>query len=78
MRKREVKLIITFHTTTAAIEMEQICKKENGDGRLIPVPKEITAGCGLAWCAPLSSERRLRTLMQDHGIVCQGIYECMV
>ena len=77
IRKTE-KLVITFHTTTAAMAMENLCKKVGADGRIIPVPGSISADCGLAWCASLASEDALLTLMADAGITCQGIYRCMV
>ena len=48
MRKKELKTVITFETTTQAIGMESACKEYQIEGRLIPVPKEITAGCGMA------------------------------
>ena len=47
MRAKELKLIVTFHTTTAAMAMEKACAAAGIPGRLIPVPREITAGCGL-------------------------------
>lgn len=77
IRKTE-KLVITFHTTTAAMAMERICKETHADGRLIPVPGTISADCGLAWCANLDSEEPLNVLMKEHGIVPQGIHRCMV
>lgn len=49
MRKKELSLIISFATTTEAMHMEKYCKQEQLAGRLIPIPREITAGCGLAW-----------------------------
>lgn len=73
-----MKLVITFHTTTAAMAMENACKAKGADGRLIPVPKIISAGCGLAWCARLESEAALRELMQEHDITCQEIHQCLV
>ena len=45
MIKRQNKLVITFHTTTAAMAMERICKECGADGRLIPVPGSISADC---------------------------------
>ena len=48
MLKKELKLIITFHTTAEAIAMEKKSKAQGVAGRLIPVPREISAGCGLA------------------------------
>lgn len=73
-----MKLVITFHTTTEAMAMEQACKETGADGRLIPVPRAISAGCGLAWCAKLESETALRKLMEEKGIVPQEIQECLV
>ena len=49
IRKTE-KLVITFYTTTAAMAMEHLCKATGADGRIIPVPSNISADCGLAWC----------------------------
>ena len=41
-------LLITFHTTSEAMAMEQRCQEAGLAGRLIPVPRTITADCGLA------------------------------
>jgi len=78
MIRKEMKLIITFHTTTEAMAMEKVCKENGADGRLIPVPRAISAGCGLAWCAKLESEEALRKLMQEKGIVPQAVQEYLV
>lgn len=48
MRKKELKLVITFHTTADAMAMEKECKKVGAQGRMIPVPRSISAGCGLS------------------------------
>ena len=56
MRAKELKLIITFHTTADAMGMEKACKEANAPGRLIPVPRAISSGCGLAWCANLEEK----------------------
>lgn len=49
MRKRTLKTVIAFYTTADAMETEEIFNKHNINGRLIPVPREISAGCGIAW-----------------------------
>ena len=51
MREKKRWLIITFHTTAAAIAMEKLCRAKGLPGRLIPVPRELTADCGMAWRA---------------------------
>ena len=78
MIKRTEKLVITFHTTTAAMAMEHCCRENSLDGRLIPVPGTISAGCGLAWCAGLEHEAVLRNCMDGYGIEFQGVYRCLI
>ena len=56
MREKKPALIITFPSTAAAMEAESFCLEQGLPGRIIPVPREITAGCGLAWRAPPEAE----------------------
>ena len=49
MKEKVLTTVVTFETTTQAIAMERECKKNKFTGRLIPVPREISASCGLAW-----------------------------
>ena len=78
MLQKNEKVVITFRTTTDAMAMETQCKARGADGRLIPVPGEITADCGLAWCAEPDREEALRMLMADACIPFQGVYRLMV
>lgn len=52
MRKKERRSVVTFETTTEAMAFEAAAREKNMEGRLIPVPREITAGCGLSFSAP--------------------------
>ena len=58
--------------------MEKACRELDVPGRLIPVPREISAGCGLAWCAPLTERERLTGVMAEHGIEQEDLHECML
>lgn len=78
MIRKSEKLIITFHTTAAAMAMEAACKAESAPGRLIPVPGSISADCGLAWCADLFQEETLLSLMARSHIPHQEIHRCLV
>ncbi len=49
MRTKKKFIVIAFETTTQAMAMEKMCGEENIRGRLIPLPPQIDAGCGLAW-----------------------------
>ena len=68
MLKKKPALIITFATTTQAMAMESFCARENLPGRLIPVPREITAGCGLSWKAQPETQAVLLEAMTRAGM----------
>ena len=68
MLEKKLTLIITFATTTQAMAMEKFCAEENLPGRLIPVPRQITAGCGLAWKTEPSEKEHFMQALADAGI----------
>lgn len=74
MRHRQPRLIVTFETTAMALKMEKVCRAADAPGRLIPVPREITAGCGLAWMAEPEQAERLKAAMQDGDVIPQEIH----
>ena len=75
MRKKELKLVVTFHTTADAMAMEKACKEKGTPGRIIPVPREISAGCGLAWCAEITDKEEILEAMKQSGIEQEEIHE---
>ena len=78
MRKKELKLIVTFHTTADAMAMEKSCKENHVPGRLIPVPRIISAGCGLAWCAEPDDREAVEGVLNEVGIREEEMHECMI
>ena len=75
MREKKRWLIITFHTTAAAIAMEKLCRAKGLPGRLIPVPRELTADCGMAWRAEIDRRAALEALAAGEGLEVEGFYE---
>jgi hypothetical protein len=75
MAGKVTRLVAAFNTTTAAISMERECKAAQLEGRLIPVPRQISSSCGLAWMAPLSARESLEALCAEKGIETAGWYE---
>ena len=75
MRKKELRAIVTFKHTTSAMAFENLCKENRVEGRIIPVPRCITAGCGLCWCAPPQTKESLIDMMKQHHIDYDQIYE---
>ncbi len=78
MRKKELRLVITFHTTAEAIAMETVCRKEDIPGRLIPVPRQISAGCGLSWSMPPSWRENMMGIMGRQGLGYQTMGEYLI
>lgn len=74
MRQKEEKCVVTFRTTAAAMEMERTCKAAGVPGRLIPVPRTITAGCGMCWAAPPAAREAVEELVMARHLMIDGIY----
>ena len=53
MLQKKTWLLVTFYTTAGVMALESACKAAGLPGRIVPVPRSITADCGLAWrCEP--------------------------
>lgn len=68
MRQKKEALVITFSATTDAMAMERYCIEHELPGRLIPVPREIKAGCGLAWKTLPEERERFIEALSEAGI----------
>ena len=78
MRPKTLKLVVTFHTTAAAMAMEALCKAQNLPGRLIPTPRELTADCGMSWRAEVQDRAALAALTEAEGLEVDGFYELVI
>lgn len=73
-RPRQPRLVLSFSTTAAAMEMERLCLEQGVPGRLIPTPRQITADCGLAWSAPPEAEAEVLAAAARGGVQPAGIH----
>lgn len=78
VREKKLWLILTFPTTTAAMAMEKLCAEQGLPGRLIPVPREISAGCGMSWRAPVEEKESLMNAAEKASIAVENAYEIML
>ena len=78
MRQRRETCVVTFRTTSAAMAMEAACRESGLPGRLIPVPRSVTAGCGLCWAAPPPGREALEELVMKKHLDVDGIYAIML
>jgi hypothetical protein len=73
-----MQCIITFHTTTEAMLFEQAAKSAGFMGRIIPVPRDITAGCGLSWKDNVNLRWDLERLLTEQKLNFDHIYELQI
>lgn len=78
MRKKELRLVITFHTTAAAMAVESLCMRQGLSGKLISVPRSLTSDCGIAWSAPVELRETLESVLMQSGIEIAGFHELKV
>lgn len=78
MRQKTAHVVLTFSTTNDAMAAETAAKAGAIPGRMIPVPSEISAGCGLAWCAPLDKREELLYAFECKGLVFEGAHEVLL
>ena len=72
-REKTMKVVFAFPTTTMAMKMEAAAKAKEA-----PVPRQISAGCGMAWCAPVADRVSLEQLIATEQIVTEGCYELLL
>jgi hypothetical protein len=70
-----MKILITFHTTHNVLTLEKYARKENLEGRIVPVPRKFSASCGLSWMGPGETELKLKEILEKQSIDFDKIYE---
>ena len=80
MREKTPKTVITFATTSDAMAFEAAASEDHEaiPGRIVPVPSEISAGCGLSWCAPEEGRETLLASIEERSLAYEGVYPVMM
>ena len=78
MIEKKLSLVISFNKTTDAMSVEDYCLKNGVGGRLIPLPKEISAGCGLAWKCELDKKDEITKVLAALNIKCDKMVELVI
>ena len=76
MREKKQWLIVTFYTTSAAMAAEKACGQAGLPGRIIPVPREITADCGLGWRTSPETRPQVEALFTSLDLEVEGYHLC--
>ncbi len=67
MRIKKKTWILTFGSTTQAMAADVFAAERKLPGRLIPIPREITAGCGLCWKADPKDRETVLNALKEAG-----------
>ena len=78
MREKQPRFVVTFRTTAEAMAMEKQCRETGVPGRLIPLPRAISAGCGMCWSAPAGSRGAVEELLMTSGLRVDGLYDMLL
>ena len=67
--------LFTFNSTHQAILMEKTLKENGYETRLIPIPRSISASCGLAAKVLESDLEAVNELAARYGIEVAGVHD---
>lgn len=67
MRRRRPVLVIAFSSTEQALAAEALFTNSGLPGRMIPIPSQVSAGCGLAWKAEIDEKPQLLAALAQAG-----------
>ena len=68
MRQSREFLVITFSETTDAMAAEKLLQEAGFPGRIIPIPRQLSAGCGLAFRTQMELRERAQEVLKEAGI----------
>jgi hypothetical protein len=78
VREKKLWLLATFRTTAGAIAMEKYAAEAGLPGRLIPVPRAITADCGMAWRTEIALQSETERVAREHGIDVDNFHQIVL
>ena len=63
---------------SAAMAAEKACEQAGLPGRIIPVPREITADCGLGWRTAPENREKTEALFKSLSLETDGYHICLL
>ncbi len=67
-------VFVVFNGTMDAINFEECIQNNGFSGRLIPVPFEISAHCGMCWMEEIKNQSRLEEFIEKQGLSYKKIH----
>lgn len=70
-----MECLATFDTTHMALYFEKACRASGLAVRIVPVPRKISASCGLACSYPCGDLTKVRAVADEKGIEVAEYHE---
>ena len=81
-REKSKKFVVSFSSSAQAMALEDMARGVQGKfeipGRCIPVPPQISAGCGIAWCVEAQDWDIFFMAVDKYNISYDAIDEVMM
>jgi len=71
----ELASVVAFPSTADAFAFAHAAEGTGLTGRLIPVPRQLSSGCGIAWREPAEHRALIDDLLEGSDIVIEQIAE---
>lgn len=65
---KKAYLYVTFNNTMDSITAEKLFKANEVPGRLVLIPRELSAGCGMAWRSEIESQSLIEDLAKNNDL----------
>ncbi len=69
-----MECLATFDTTHMALLFEKACRSRGLAARIVPVPRELSASCGLACTYPCESEATVEEICREKKVEVAGFH----
>lgn len=69
-----MECLVTFETTHMALLFEKSCRARGLNVKIVPVPRQISASCGLACSYPCGSETEVKSVAAEKQIDVSGYH----
>ncbi len=73
-----LEIIATFDSTHHALKFEKTLKESSIKLVVMPVPREISASCGLAVKFSIDDFEKVNELTRNHEILVKKFYEILI
>jgi hypothetical protein len=75
MPRRRKQAVLTFATTHQAMAAEDILREAEIPLEVVPPPRELSSGCGLALMVSLGDVPTARRVLTSRGAVWDAVHE---